>query len=88
MATVKRLKDLEQYAGVLPYASEIFGVYQPLLGWKSKRIMERFAAGRQNDRDQILRGLERAVAHRSPSIMTRRAKPVSRSRRVWSARAR
>jgi len=38
MTTVKRITDLTKYASVLPYASEMFGVYQPLLGWKSKRI--------------------------------------------------
>lgn len=35
----KRLQDLNAYKGVLPYASELFGVYQPLIGWKSKRII-------------------------------------------------
>lgn len=29
-------KDLEKYQGVPPYASELYGVYQPLLGWRSK----------------------------------------------------
>lgn len=36
----KRLEDLTAYQGVLPYASELFGVYQPLIGWKSKRILQ------------------------------------------------
>ena len=27
--------DLDQFAGVLPYPTELFGVYQPLLGWES-----------------------------------------------------
>lgn len=43
MTTVRRIGDLADYATVLPYASEMFGVYQPLLGWKSKRIEDRFA---------------------------------------------
>jgi hypothetical protein len=30
------------YKGVLPYASEIFGIYQPLLGWKSRIIKQRY----------------------------------------------
>ena len=30
-----RIKDFEKYEGVLPFASEMFGVYQPMLGWKS-----------------------------------------------------
>ena len=37
MSANKRLEDLTAYKGVLPYASELFGVYQPLIGWKSKR---------------------------------------------------
>ncbi|GLL02856.1 hypothetical protein [Dactylosporangium matsuzakiense] len=28
-------KDVAQYNGVPPYASELYGVYQPLLGWRS-----------------------------------------------------
>lgn len=34
----KLLKDLdtEKYQGIPPYASEHYGVYQPLLGWESK----------------------------------------------------
>ena len=65
MATVKRITDLEKYAGVLPYDSEVFGIYQPLLGWKSKRTVERFADGRKRDRAQIVKNLERAI---SPSL--------------------
>lgn len=33
--------NLNNYRGVLPYSSEIFGIYQPLLGWKSNRIETR-----------------------------------------------
>src|SRR6476646_10437764 len=29
-------KDLEKYKRVPPYASEHYGVYQPLLGWEAK----------------------------------------------------
>lgn len=29
-------KDIETYKGITPYASEHYGVYQPLLGWESK----------------------------------------------------
>ena len=29
--------DLNLFKGLTPYASELFGIYQPLLGWKSKR---------------------------------------------------
>lgn len=45
MATNKRITDLTDYTSVLPYASELFGVYQPLIGWKSKRIVQRMNKG-------------------------------------------
>ena len=28
-------KDVDRYKGVPPYASDYYGVYQPLLGWES-----------------------------------------------------
>jgi hypothetical protein len=58
MVTVKRITDLTEYITVLPYASEMFGVYQPLLGWKSKRIEERFKKGFENDKNSILERLK------------------------------
>lgn len=42
MPTNTRLTNLIDYKSVLPYSSEIFGVYQPLLGWKGKRNLDRF----------------------------------------------
>jgi hypothetical protein len=36
------MKTFDDYKGVLPYASELFGIYQPLLGWKSRIISERY----------------------------------------------
>jgi hypothetical protein len=41
MPANKKISDLTEYTSVLPYSSEMFGVYQPLLGWKSKRIQKR-----------------------------------------------
>ena len=32
----KDIKDTDKYKGIPPYASEHYGVYQPLLGWESK----------------------------------------------------
>jgi hypothetical protein len=58
MTTVKRIADLRDYTSVLPYASEMFGVYQPLLGWKSKRMAERFDLGFHNDRRSALDALK------------------------------
>jgi hypothetical protein len=62
MPNVKRITDLTDYASILPYASELFGVYQPLLGWKSKRIQERFSQGFQNDKPLLLEKLKREFA--------------------------
>ena len=45
MPASKKLTDLVDYTAILPYASELFGVYQPLLGWKSKRSEKRFEKG-------------------------------------------
>lgn len=56
---MKRLSDLTDYVSILPYSSEIFGVYQPLIGWKSKRIENRFAAGLSNDKQSVLQTLLR-----------------------------
>ncbi len=34
-----RLLDLGNYRGTLPYSSELFGVYQPMIGWRSRKII-------------------------------------------------
>ena len=36
---------MDQFKGTLPYSSELFGIYQPLLGWKSKITAERYEHG-------------------------------------------
>jgi hypothetical protein len=42
---VKRLIDLDQFLNILPYSSEIFGIYQPLIGWKGSRSKNRATQG-------------------------------------------
>jgi hypothetical protein len=37
--------DLEKFRGKPPYASEIYGVFQPLIGWKSRLIRNRLDLG-------------------------------------------
>jgi hypothetical protein len=54
MAAPKRLTDLIDYTAILPYASELFGIYQPLLGWKSKRTADRFGRGFTKDKLNLL----------------------------------
>src|SRR4051812_27710754 len=51
---MKRIANLTQFKNILPYASEIFGVYQPLLGWKGKRTAKRMAAGFVKDQRRLL----------------------------------
>lgn len=36
--------DLHEFEGTFPYATELLGVYQPLLGWRGRRPMERVMA--------------------------------------------
>jgi hypothetical protein len=50
---MRNVKDFGPYSGILPYASEIFGVYQPMLGWRSKRILDRIKKGFANDRARL-----------------------------------
>ena len=36
-------RDLSVFAGRMPYASELYGVHQPLLGWKSRLSEQRIS---------------------------------------------
>ena len=54
------LKDLDKYSGIPPYASELYGVYQPLLGWQSqltKRWLQRGGVGVDPRAKRILDGV-------------------------------
>jgi hypothetical protein len=64
MATSKRITDLSDYTSVLPYASELLGIYQPLLGWKSKRINSRFNKGLEKDKMSLLNMLKQQFTGR------------------------
>lgn len=59
MPNVKRVADLTDYTSVLPYASEIFGVYQPLIGWKSRRKIDRIMDAVRIERNALLSQLSR-----------------------------
>ena len=59
---MKRTRDLDQFKHVLPYASEIFGVYQPLIGWRSKRIWKRFMDGFRQDKKAVLSKMLASIA--------------------------
>jgi head-tail adaptor len=58
MTTVTKLiSDLTEYRGVMPYASELLGVYQPLLGWRSTRATRRFEIGSLRENEQFVQKL-------------------------------
>jgi hypothetical protein len=54
MPNIKRITDLTDYKSVLPYSSEMFGVYQPLIGWKSKRKIDRIKFGANLEKSGLL----------------------------------
>jgi hypothetical protein len=54
MPAIKRITDLTDFTSVLPYASEMFGVYQPMIGWRSKRRKQRFSLGVEQNRGSLL----------------------------------
>lgn len=60
MSAPRATYDFNSYKGILPYASELFGVYQPLLGWKSKRQNRRLARGLAADPIHVLTQLAHA----------------------------
>jgi hypothetical protein len=62
---MSRFSDLSSYKGILPYSSELFGVYQPLLGWKSTRTLNRYLRGYGIDRAQLY---ESAVSRFQPDL--------------------
>jgi hypothetical protein len=62
MPTNKRITDLTDYTSVLPYASEMFGVYQPMIGWKSKRLAKRLSQGIVDKQNALLQGLAKQFA--------------------------
>jgi hypothetical protein len=65
MPANKRITDLADYTSVLPYASELFGVYQPMLGWRSKRRMRRIERGATVDRHSLLDAMSQRFASRA-----------------------
>src|SRR5215217_7341187 len=54
MPSPKALLDLSGYTGVLPYASELTGTFQPMIGWKGGRSSDRFEAAAARDKRKLL----------------------------------
>lgn len=55
--------DLSKFAGTLPYDSQLYGIYQPLLGWKSALQVSRLQYGLGWLRQHYLSTLRRFVAN-------------------------
>lgn len=57
--------DFKRFEGTLPYASEAYGVYQPLLGWRSRRTQRRLRSLHeglyQGVLGQVARGVQPVV---------------------------
>lgn len=51
---MKKITDYSQFQTILPYASEIFGVYQPLIGWNSKRTLDWVQKGKLSERRNLI----------------------------------
>lgn len=51
---MNKISNIKEFKYRLPYASELFGVYQPLLGWKSKRIQKRITKGFYIDKAKMM----------------------------------
>src|SRR4051794_13685266 len=62
MPTNKRITDLLDYTSVLPYASELFGVYQPMIGWRSALKADRFRDGLVESQQGLLQALASSYA--------------------------
>lgn len=46
-------EDLEKFKGQYPYGSELFGVYQTLLGWRGARARRWFTRGYAHERGEL-----------------------------------
>jgi hypothetical protein len=57
MPPQKRITDLTDYTSILPYASELFGVYQPMIGWRSAIKQSRFKDGLADSQQGLLQAL-------------------------------
>jgi hypothetical protein len=58
----KRITDLIDYTSVLPYASEMFGVYQPMIGWRSQRVAKRLGQGLLDTQNSLLQSFAKNYA--------------------------
>src|SRR5688500_102861 len=53
------MANLDAFMGTYPYASELFGVYQPLLGWRSRQAKVRVAKDGLRVLEAVVKSAER-----------------------------
>ena len=61
-------EDLKKFKGQYPYGSELFGVYQTLLGWRGVRARSWFLRGFALERSQLS---DRVLRHISADVEAR-----------------
>lgn len=54
MPAPKAMLNFSGYVGTLPYASELTGTFQPMIGWKGKRSQDRFDSASARDARKLL----------------------------------
>lgn len=85
---MRRIRDFSGYEGILPYASETFGVYQPLLGWRSGRMKQRWKRGYHNDLKRAASSLlERFEGQVDVGFESDADEPIVRALELGSLRA-
>jgi hypothetical protein len=57
MGTSDSTSTLDAYRGTLPYASERFGIYRPLLGWRSRVRLQRLGEERLAVLREVISGM-------------------------------
>ena len=50
-------KNSKDFVGKLPYATELFGVYQPLLGWTGRQSRNRILKAELNLSKQVIQDI-------------------------------
>jgi hypothetical protein len=77
------VKSIKHYKGILPCASELFGIYQPLLGWKSRLIAKRYDEARTGlYATMAIRALQ--TERRAPTQLVERERALLAGARVSS----
>jgi hypothetical protein len=71
MPTNKRITDLTDFASILPYVSEMFGVYQPMIGWRSQRVVRRYSVRLQEAQRSLLQTFATNYVGISDSVVSK-----------------